>query len=62
MVIDDKPIVYSIPTRMISCRYLRIHVTNVINPENLILKTSGLIVNEIYGENSKSDLTVLCKI
>jgi hypothetical protein len=58
-VIDSLPIIYSIPSRYIACRYLRIHITNVVDPQGLASKTSGVKINEIYGEKSSTDLTTL---
>ena len=58
--INSSDIIYNIPARFIKCRYIRIHITDVANPDDLSTKTSGLIINEIYGEAS-SDITQLRK-
>lgn len=58
-VINSEDIVYSIPSRFIKCRYIRIHITNVEKHDELLTKTSGLIINEIYGQDSPSDSSTL---
>ena len=51
-------VIYNIPSIFVTCRYLRIHITNVFTPSDLLTKTTGLIINQIYG-NSSSDSTQL---
>ena len=57
-VISQEPIIYYMPRLVVKCRYLRIHITNVTVDE-LLTKTSGLKINDIYGRNSAEDLTKL---
>jgi hypothetical protein len=40
---------YTIPNGYIDCKYLRIHLTDVVTRSDLSTKTSGIILNEIYG-------------
>ena len=53
-MIDQQPIVYDVPIPKISCRYLRIHITNVVNASSLSTASTGFKLNEIYGELSKN--------
>ena len=44
--------VYTIPNGYIDCKYLRIHLVDVVTRADLISKTTGVIVNEIYGSST----------
>ena len=47
--------------REIKCRYLRIHITDVVNHTDLLTKSVNLTNLRIYGENSTTDLNTLRK-
>ena len=44
--------VYTIPNGYIDCKYLRIHLADVVTRADLSNKTTGVIVNEIYGSST----------
>jgi len=46
----DELINYKIPNDYIDCKFLRIHITDVYFPSDLASKTTGFILNEIFGE------------
>ena len=58
-MIDEKEIIYNIPSRYISCRFIRIHITDVADTENLSENPTGVIINDIFGEDSSTDLSEL---
>ena len=44
--------VYTIPNGYIDCKYMRIHLVDVVTRADLSTKTTGVIVNEIYGSST----------
>ena len=49
------------PSKFITCRYLRIHITNVEDPTILASKNTGLVLNGIYGEQNADSTAQLRK-
>ncbi|CAF0786583.1 unnamed protein product [Brachionus calyciflorus] len=45
---------YSMPNKFITCKYLRIYITDVATPADLETKKTGFIIKEIKGEFTKT--------
>ena len=43
---------YIIPNNYIDCYFLRMHLTDVVNRTELLTKTTGFAIVEIYGSNT----------
>jgi hypothetical protein len=54
----DKIHAYSIPNKFVQCRFLRIHLTSVIDETALSTTTSGLIIQEIFGATVSGNVSL----
>lgn len=57
----EGPMNFYIPAYLggkILCRYLRIHITDIFNPNDLLTKSTGFVLHEIYGGYASKDMSL----